>query len=221
MNPALIQGTSVSLSLSDEFGLSELRSGFISMIYERKLFTYGLHAGSFGYSLYREWHGGGSVAFSLNEYRLGATILMDRVSVPFYGSGTAISVRLGSLLRLSEAVHLGIVGDRILIKRLGVIQTHVPTGWSAALSWKWIQNASVGLGVQSEVGRNPMGSLTIRWNPIQALNLSLAHEPSSGRWAVGLRLHINGWSVPFGGTFHGDLGWSRHIGASWRKGNTP
>lgn len=218
LNPALMQGSSFSVSISDEFGLSELRSAYISLVHSRKMHSYGLHVGSFGYSLYREWHAAGSFAYRLDHSNVGLSILTDRISVPGYGYGLAITTKFGVQVSLSETLHLGMVADRILIKRMGEIQAHVPTSWLAALNWRWIPQASVSFGVQSEVGNPPAGSVSVRWNPIESLTLSIAHEPVTQRWAAGVRVRFGWWNVPFGGTYHNELGWSRHIGIDWSKG---
>lgn len=217
MNPALLQGSSFSISISDEFALNELRSAFVSMVYTRHKFSYGVQIGSFGYSLYREWHGAGSVAYRFMQSKVGITLLTDRISVPGYGFGMAFTARLGTQLNLSEFVGFGAVGDRILIKRSGSIHSNVPTSWIAALYWLWIPQAALSIGVQSEIGHPPTGSLAISWQPIKHLSFSVAHEPTTNRWVAGIRIYYRQWSIPFGGTYHNDLGWSRHIGAGWYK----
>lgn len=218
LNPALMQGSSFSVSISDEFGLSELRSAYIIYVMSRKKHSYSLQVGSFGYSLYREWHAAGSLAYRLSHSKVGLSILTDRISVPGYGHGMAITTRFGSQLSLSETLFFGVVGDRILIQRFGRIRTHIPTSWIAALNWHWIPQASVSFGVQSEVGNPPTGSVSVRWNPIESLTLSIAHEPVTQRWAAGVRIRFGRWNVPFAGTYHNELGWSRHMGAGWNKG---
>ena len=130
----------------------------------------------------------------------------------------AITARIGTQFDVTETLHLGITGDRILIKRTGEIHTHIPTSWMAALNWRWIPQASVSFGVQSEVGNPPAGSVAVRWNPIESLSLSIAHEPATQSWVAGIRVQFGQWRVPFGGTYHSELGWSRHIGTEWMKG---
>jgi len=218
LNPALMHGTSLSGSISDEFGLNELRSAYISVIHSRNQLSYGLQVGSFGYSLYREYHAAGSIAYQLSPSKVGLSILTDRIAVPEYGYGLAITARIGTQFDVSETLHLGVTGDRILIKRTGKIHTHVPTSWMAALNWRWIPQARVSFGVQSEVGNPPAGSVAVRWNPIESLTLSIAHEPTTQRWVAGVQVKFGKWNVPFGGTYHSELGWSRHIGAGWIKG---
>ncbi len=218
MNPALMQGTSFSITISDEYGLRELRSAFIELVHSRKKASYGIQMGSFGYSLYREWHGAGSIAFQLNSTGFGVSILSDRVSIPGYGVGIAAMLRLGTFVNLSESIEVGVAVDRILLKRTGSIKTHIPTSWIAAVKWKWISQASVSFGMQTEVGYPPTGAMRVQWSPVRLVNLSLAHEPTSGIWVAGVRVQRRNWSIPFGGTFHSDLGWSRHIGVGWSKG---
>ncbi len=218
MNPATLNGTSFSISISDEFGLSDLRSGFATVVHSRGNISIGLQLGSFGYALYREWHGAGSFAYRLGQSGVGISFLADHLAIPGYGHGMALSSRFGTRYSVSETVSVGISADRVLLKRTGDIQVDVPVSWMAALNWNWIPPADLSLGVQSFIGYAPTGSLALRWSPVDFLTLSIGHEPITGRWTTGIRVHVQQWSVPLGGTFHSELGWSRYVGARWDNG---
>lgn len=218
VNPATLSGTGVSINYSDEFGLSELRTVYLKSSHDFGKVSGGIQIGSFGYDLYREWHGAGGLAFDVSESRVGIALTADRLSVPGYGSGGVVSLRIGTLIGISESVNLGLVGSQINLTRFGSILTHSPATWISALNWNWIPSASVSAGLLAESGKNPMGSVALSWDPLDTIQLRLGHEPTTGRWAVGLKVNLSNWSVPFGGVYHSELGLSRVFGIDWRKG---
>jgi hypothetical protein len=217
MNPAALSGTRIALSYSDEFGLSELRAVYGSISHDLNRVSIGLQFGSFGYIFFNELHGAGSIAFDLAQSRIGMSAVTNRVSVPGYGYGSAVSLRLGTRISVSETLHLGIVGDNLTLGRIGEILLDTPPSWITAISWEWMSSASISAGIKSESGNDPVGAVSVNWMVIDSLYLKLAHEPATGRWALGINVQLSNWSFPFGGIYHSELGWSRIIGMGWMQ----
>jgi hypothetical protein len=217
LNPSLLMGSGLSWDYFEAFGLHELRSGYVSGVFEHQSTTYGFQAGFMGFPLFKEWHNGLSISRAISTGRVGMALLTNHTSVEGYGSGVAVGIRFGTQSTFFDQLMLSMVVNNVELTSWGTIDVEYPAEWILGIQWQLHDQISIAAAVLADAQNTPAGYLSFRWSPMSIVQIQVGHDLSTGSWAAGIRVGIGSWMSNLVGAQHQDLGWSRGVGISWRK----
>ena len=214
-NPAMLpaQGRHVSLFSIRYYGISELTDAALSGVYATGYGSLGVGLHSYGFDLYRESQFRLAYMRAFDNYRMGATLRYQHVSIEGYGSAGSPALDIGFAMNLAEGLWLGARTSNLSRSTIGEAGEELPRelviGLSYALSGRVLLVSDLFKDVRfpfSYRGGVEVDAL----EDILQVRGGVSTEPTT--FSLGFGLNRMFWSVSLAAQHHEWLGWSPGVG---------
>ncbi len=215
---ATVEGGMLLASFSPSaLGIQGYREGaFIASTQLGNTFSLGLNGGAFGAGAYSEAAGGVVAAVRVEKYlRIGATFLLQSVSIEGYGSEIIPLLDVGTQVRLSAETVFG--ASFVNATRSTVSDRDLPQRLALGFAWMPDSSLSFSADIVQELRRDLGFALGVEFEPLNGLPLraGIGSEPSTIGFGIGFR--TGNFIVDYGGSRVDPLGF-RHVfaaGITW------
>ncbi|MCB0713831.1 MAG: hypothetical protein KDD67_16000 [Ignavibacteriae bacterium] len=220
-NPATlptVKGGSLLGSYSPSaLGIEGYREGaFIGSMSFGESLSVGLNGAAFGTGAYSESAGGIVAATQLEQYlRVGATLLLQSVSIEQYGSNVIPLLDIGTQVQVSPEAVFG--ASFVNVTRSAVSDQDIPQRLSLGFAWTPDSTLSLSADIVQELRHDLGFAIGVEVEPIENIPVrgGIASEPSTVGFGVGFR--TGNIIVDYGGSWVDPLGF-RHVfgaGITW------
>ncbi len=189
------------------FGIKELSNAFFAASIPTEYGSFGLGVTTYGFELYKE--NKFVLAYS-NRYAknffYGVSLSLNHLSIKNYGEDNAFTFALGALYYISSDFRFAFAADNLNKASWGKEKNQIPTVYRSGISYDVLQNVSLNVAVESEVGFNPSLQCGINYdlNEYFSLRSGFANEPT--KYSAGFGVHYSQFEIDYAIFTHQELG---------------
>lgn len=188
------------------FGLSELKSFYLTGVYPTSLGSFATSIRSFGFSLYREFSASLAYAREFSGICVGMNFNYQSVSITNYGSAGTIGIDVGVLVLAFKNLRWGIAARNINAPTIGQSAERLPQIFASGISYEPMDAMHLVFDYQKEIGFPPSPKFGFEYWIIDEIAVlgGVADEPST--YAAGLGIRYLFFQMNYAFTMHQTLG---------------
>jgi len=189
------------------FGVKELSNAFFAASLPTEYGSFGLGVSTYGFELYKE---NKFVLAYANRYEkyffYGVSFSLNHLSIKNYGTDNAFTFSLGALYYLASDLRFAFAADNLNKATYGKGNNQIPTVYRSGISYDVLQNVSLNVAVENEVGFNPSLQCGINYdlNEYFSLRSGFANEPS--KYSAGFGINFSQFEIDYAIFTHQELG---------------
>ena len=216
---ALIESASLGVDYEPApFGMGELRIISAAVAIPSAVGNFGLAAGAFGYSLYRESSLSITYGQNIGGFGLGMRANYYSVSIERYGHSGSITFDAGVLIPIFPSLTVGFSINNFGNATIGSSGEKLPQSFLLGASLTPFTEAALFCTYTKETGFAATTRFGVEYSFLEhvALRAGIDGEPALMCGGIGLRW--SGIGVDYSLTHHDDLGWTQEISISFSWG---
>lgn len=189
------------------FGVKELSNTFFAASIPTEYGSLGFGVTTYGFELYKE--NKFVLAYS-NRYAknffYGVSLSLNHLSIKNYGKDNAFTFSLGALYYISPDLRFAFAADNLNKASWGKEKNQIPTAYRSGISYDVLQNVSLNVAVESEVGFNPSLQCGINYdiNEYFSLRSGFSNEPT--KYSAGFGVQYSQFEIDYAIFTHQELG---------------
>ncbi|MCK9426049.1 MAG: hypothetical protein M0Q21_08435 [Ignavibacteriaceae bacterium] len=189
------------------FGVNELSNTFFAASIPTKYGSLGFGVTNYGFELYKE---NKFVLAYANRYAknffYGLSLSLNHLSIKNYGQDNALVFSLGALYYVSPDFRFAFTAYNLNKASWGKEKNQIPTVYKSGISYDVLQNVSLNLALENEVGFNPSLQCGINYdiNEYFSLRSGFANEPT--KYSAGFGIHYSQFEIDYAIFTHQELG---------------
>lgn len=214
-NPAGWSGLathSLVIHAAQLYGLEELRLGSAQIVARLGGSSAALGARTFGYEAYRETSftagfARGIRAGTHRPFHLGMRIRYHVISIPTYGTASAVGLSTGLIFPILPGLNLGFGAENVAVSE-SAISEDLPRRIYAGLALAGMEMLRVYADVAKDVRSHLVTRISFEARPLRILSLRSGFSLQPARFAGGIGFNLDWLVVDFAVERHLVLGWS-------------
>ncbi len=194
------------------FGMKELSNAFLASTIPTEYGSFAFGVSTYGFQLYRE--NKFVLAYAnryANNFFYGLSFSLNHLSIKNYGEDNAITFSFGTLYYLSPNLRIAFSTDNLNKATWGTEKNQIPMVYRSGISYDVLNEVSLNIAVENEVGFNPSMQCGINYNINEyfALRSGFANEPA--KYCAGFGINYSQFEIDYGIFTHQELGLTHQI----------
>lgn len=195
------------------FGLKELSTAYLSLVYPFKSGTFGAGVMIYGFELYKETQFAFCYSKSLsNNFSIGITSIYKNLSIKNYGTKGYFIFNAGSTVRLTDNFNLGFSIENFLRTSIRKEDNQFPVILSSGIYYKPVEALNIFASIIKELNYNFSFRSGIEYELLNFLTLRIGTMNQPEEFSGGFGFVYKFISLDYAALSHPDLGITHTFG---------